>query len=308
MPKVIKTIKLTVFFILLVIAQFDAYSQVKSHTSISTIHPIELIKNHYKDISLLSPQKREAYSWMDTILYPPEDYIAFTLVHALNAPHYLTSSQVEFIVNSVEFPANSSKQTRAELDFLLTLQKERTAEQTERVMKIADIGYWPSSNYTKTHPRYKENLEELFFMTKEVFNEKYSATNYPKTAKLLTGVMNDTRLIEFAIKFNLLRVRPYHLDSSITPLSEIPTPSFASGHTLWAYSIAYSMSELIPEKRNEYLELAYEIGLSREIMGVHFPSDEEMARQVAHTMMMLMWHTDKFQKDFAEAKSEWEGK
>lgn len=47
------------------------------------------------------------------------------------------------------------------------------------------------------------------------------------------------------------------------------------------------------------------IGVSREIMGIHYPSDEEAARQLAHGMLSLMWNTDKFQNDFAKAKEEW---
>ncbi len=300
-----KIIRITMLFLLLAIIQFDVHSQTKSYTTISTIHPIEPVNTHYKDLSLLSPQKRESHAWMDTIVYPPEDHLRFTIGYALNKPHYLMGSQVDFIINSVDFPANSSQQTRAELDFLLKLQHERTQEQIDRVMKIGNIGYWPALNVTSTHPSYEENLEELFFMIKEVSSENCSAAKYPKTAKLLQGVMNDTRLVEFATKFNLMRVRPYHLDTNINPLTEIPTTSFASGHTLWAYSIAYTMSELLPEKRADYLALAYEVGLSREIMGVHFPSDEEMARQISNRMLLLMWHTEKFQKDFAEAKREW---
>ncbi|MEL6123865.1 MAG: phosphatase PAP2 family protein, partial [Bacteroidota bacterium] len=85
----------------------------------------------------------------------------------------------------------------------------------------------------------------------------------------------------------------------------ISSPSFASGHTLWAYIQAYTWGELIPEKREAFVNLAYEIGMSREIMGVHYPSDEEAARQLAHRMLLLMWHTDEFQSDFAAAAAEW---
>ena len=59
-------------------------------------------------------------------------------------------------------------------------------------------------------------------------------------------------------------------------------------------------------KRQEFLDLAYEIGFSRELMGVHYPSDEEVARELAHRILMLMWNTQKFQKDFKKAKSEWQ--
>jgi len=65
------------------------------------------------------------------------------------------------------------------------------------------------------------------------------------------------------------------------------------------------LSELIPNKRKAFVDLAYEIGESREIMGVHYPSNEEVARQLAHRMLLLMWHSEKFQLDFKAAKSEW---
>ncbi|MFK8164247.1 MAG: hypothetical protein AB8H12_17510, partial [Lewinella sp.] len=71
------------------------------------------------------------------------------------------------------------------------------------------------------------------------------------------------------------------------------------------YIQAYTFSELMPERRKAFLNIAYELGESREIMGVHYPSDEEVARQLAHRMLMLMWHTGKFQKDFALAQEEW---
>jgi len=275
------------------------------NTIFKSIHEIEPISNHYKELKQLDSEKHADYADMDKVVYPTDNYLNFILVYASNKPHYLSSSQVDFITNSVKFPANSSKQTRAELSFLLELQNERTEKQIKRVMQLAKIGYWPHKNYTKSDDRYTSNLKNLFFMAREVSGEKYNSKDYPKTSELLKGVMQDTRILEFVIKFNLLRARPYHLDANIKPLQEIPTPSFASGHTLFAYIQAYTLSELMPEKRDEYIALAYEIGLSREIMGVHFPSDEEVARQIAHKMLMLMWHTDKFQKAFKAAKSEW---
>lgn len=37
----------------------------------------------------------------------------------------------------------------------------------------------------------------------------------------------------------------------------------------------------------------------------YYPSDEEAARQLAHRMLWLMWHTEKFQNDFQKAQAEW---
>ncbi|MEM9982295.1 MAG: phosphatase PAP2 family protein [Bacteroidota bacterium] len=279
---------------------------IQSDNYLPSIHPIETVQKHYLTLQALDSRERKKYAWMDSIVYPPTLYKNNTLLFALAKPYYLTSSQVNYLRDAVQFPANSSEQTRAELDYLLKLQDSRTEEQIARVLLLAKVGYWPDANYLPTHPSYQKNLEHLFFELREVVDENCNAKSYPHTSKLLQGVMNDMRLIEFAVKYHLLRARPYQLESKLSPLKKISSPSFASGHTLWAYIQAYVLGELIPDKRKAFVDLAYEIGVSREIMGVHYPSDEEAARQLAHRMLLLMWHTDKFQDDFQKAKKEWE--
>ncbi len=297
MNKVLKSV-LIVF--LLVNSQFVLTGQL------SSIHQIEDAKNHYKSLQKINDGKMAKFSSMDEIVFPPELYKNRSLLYAMVNPIYLISSQVGFLVNAVNHPANSSKQTRAELDFLLELQSERTAEQTKEVMELAKVGYWPAVNYVPSHPNYKENLDYLFYQCEEIVGDKCTSDNYPNTSILLQGVMNDMRIMEFSVKYHLLRARPYQLEPRLEPLKKINSPSFASGHTLWAYIQAYTLCELMPEKRMEFLDLAYKIGLSREIMGVHYPSDEEVARQLAHRMLRLMWQTEKFQNDFSRAKAEWQ--
>ncbi|MEM7485101.1 MAG: phosphatase PAP2 family protein [Bacteroidota bacterium] len=284
---------------------FGLHTLLAQNSIISSIHQIEPTVNHYAELRTLSSNQQPSFAWMDTIAYPPELYRNNTILFALTKPIYLTDQQVGFLIKSAEHPANSSKQTRAELDFLLELQKNRTDEQVKRVLELAAIGYWPDANYVATHPSYKKNLENLFFEGNEVLGETYSYESYPKTVKLLQGIMNDMRLMEFAVKYHFLRARPYQLEAKLKPLKTISSPSFASGHTLWAYIQAYTFGELIPNERDNFVKLAYEIGLSREIMGVHYPSDEEVARQLAHRMLQLMWNTENFQNDFLKAKEEW---
>lgn len=271
----------------------------------ATIHPLEPVKNHYKNLQNLNNLPNEQYALMDTLAFPPDMYNGFALAMSQSIPYYLTSSQVNFLKKSVKFPANSSDQTKAELDFLYDLQNKRTDKQVERVMQLAKIGYWPVADVLSAHPSYEKNLNYLFFECQEVIGKNCTANNYPNTSHLLKGIMADMRLMEFAVKYQLLRARPYELDKRLKPLQVMGSPSFASGHTLWAYIQAFTFSELMPEKRVEFLAIAYELGLSREIMAVHYPSDEEAARQLAHRMLWLMWHTEKFQNDFQKARAEW---
>ena len=301
--------RLVPLLIILALGIYDnvVYAQVRDRSAetIHSIHELEPSENHYATLQGLDPMERVAYSWMDTIAFPAELYNRYALALESAHPVYLTQDQVDFLVRSVSFPSNSSVQTRAELDHLLGLQANRTEVEVERVMSLAKIGYWPDADFSKAHPNYEQNLKDLFFECREVMGENCTAENYPNTAKLLRGVMNDMRKMEFSVKYHLLRARPYQLEPRLEQLQTMGSPSFASGHTLWAYIQAYTFSELLPDRRAAFLRIAYELGESREIMGVHYPSDEEVARQLAHRMLLLMWHTEKFQKDFDLARGEW---
>ncbi|MEM8528532.1 MAG: phosphatase PAP2 family protein [Bacteroidota bacterium] len=271
----------------------------------SSIHPIEPIAHHYQNLSELDNKAQKSNS-LDDIAFQKEKYNSYALMFTIAEPAYLTQSQIQQMIKALSFPANSSEQTRAELDFLLELQEKRTPAEVKRVMDLAKVGYWPAKSLIESHPEYQSNLNQLLFECHEVMGEGCTTKNYPKTTELLKGITLDMRIMEFTAKYHLLRARPYQLEPKIEPLQVMGSPSFASGHTLWAYIHAYTFSELLPQKRKEFLELAYEIGRSREVMGVHYPSDEEAARQLAHQMLALMWQTDKFQSDFRAAKEEWE--
>ena len=276
-------------------------------TVAQNIHPLEPAKHHYATLQKLNSEPNSARAALDTIVFPPAKYSSGTLIYTMISPAYLTPNQVDKLKKSIQFPANSSDQTRAELDFLLEWQEKRTQEQADRSANVlAPIGYWPHANVLKTHNRYADNLEYLFYEGKTVMGENTTAENYPATAKLLKGITKDMRLMEFTVKYHLLRPRPYHLEPKLEPLARISSPSFASGHTLWAYIQAFAWSELIPAKRQAFLDVAYEVGESREIMGIHYPSDEEAARILAHRMLSAMMQNPNFKADLKKAKLEWE--
>ncbi len=142
-------------------------------------------------------------------------------------------------------------------------------------------------------------------MGSAILGNECNANNYPATRKLLEGVTKDMRIMEFTVKYHLLRPRPYQLSDALEPLAQMGTPAFASGHTLWAYIHTFVWSELVPEKRKEFLNVAYEVGESREIMGIHYPSDEEAARILAHKMLSTMFGNPKFVEDLENAIQEW---
>jgi acid phosphatase (class A) len=269
-----------------------------------TPHAPEPVFDHYKQLSALSTQINPGRSGMDTIHYPPKEY-GSSSIYLIVEPYYLTAQQVEALKTSVEPPANSSDQTRKELDYLLQLQQGRTPEQVKRVEFLGAIGYWPSTDLIPSHPEYAQNLKDLFFEGCEVLGATCTTDRYPKTAKLLKGIMRDMRIMEFTIKYHYNRPRPYHLEPNLKPLTRIGSPSFASGHTLWAFLQAYTWSELLPHHRNEFIKLAEEIRRSREILGIHYPSDNEAARKISHKMLTYYFTNEEFLRDFEAASVEW---
>ncbi len=275
--------------------------------SAQSIHPLEPVSQHYKDLLQLSSQPNQQRVHLDNIQFPPENYSSGTLIYTMVAPHYLSQDQVDALKVLVVPPANSSDQTKAEIDFLLDWQKKRTSAQEDRARNVlAPIGYWPHVDLLTTHQRYQDNLNHLFYEGRAVLGDQCTAENYPATKKLLAGITKDMRIMEFAVKYHILRPRPYHLSDQLEPLARISSPSFASGHTLWAYIQAFTWSELVPSKRKAFLGVAYEVGKSREIMGIHYPSDEEAARVLAHRMLNAMLQNPTFLSDLNAAKREWD--
>lgn len=269
------------------------------------IHPLEPVSGHYKSLQALSAKPDPARSWMDTLAFPPDKY-GWSLTYCLVQPYYLSNDQLAVLQQWLKPPVNSSVQTRAELDHLLALQNKRNPAQTERVIFLGNIGYWPHVNLQKRHPEYQKNLQDLFFEGRTILGAECSAEKYPNTAQLLKGVMQDMRIMEFSVKYQNLRARPYHLESKLQPLAIMGSPAFASGHTLWAYLQAFVWSELLPNKRQQFLDLAEEIRQSREIMGIHYPSDNEASRVLAHKMLELMSYSAHYQQDFKAAVAEWQ--
>lgn len=286
--------KLSSLFLLIVLTVIG-YSQS------FTLAPVS---DHYKDLQRINGQPNPSRSWMDTLTYPPSEFSS-SIVYLLVKPHYLTDGEVKIISESIQFPANSSDQVRKELDYLLDLQGKRTPEQVTRVKVLGDIGYWPPINMMPSHPGYKQNLLDLFFEGKEIIGESVNATNFPKLSTLLQGVMQDMRVMEYTIKYKQLRARPYHLEPSLKPLARMTSPSYASGHSLWAFLQAFTWSEVIPERQKDFIALAEEIRRSREIMGIHYPSDDEAARQIAYKMLQSYFKKESFKKDLGDAVNEW---
>ncbi len=273
-------------------------------TQAQYLYLFEPIQGRYKTFAALNPQPSAERAWMDTIAYPWPEYSKGAISASMWRTYYLSSEDEAKLASLVRYPANSSEQTRAELDYLLDLQAHRTPEEIKKAKYIANFGSWPDL-INPTDSNYAENLRELFYIPGPVIGSWYNPDSFPATAQLLLHCIQDIRITEFRLKLHFMRARPYHLEPRLRPLDRIHSPSFASGHSLWSFTEAYIFSEIIPARRADFLQRAEEVRWSRELMGIHYPSDNEASRVIGWHLLEDWYHNPQFVSDMEKAKAEW---
>ena len=110
----------------------------------------------------------------------------------------------------------------------------------------------------------------------------------------------------WSLKFKYARIRPVVIDPRIKNLQESDWAAFPSGHASYAHILAYLYSELAPEFSDIFLTDARNIAHSREVIGVHYPSDSEAGRVFGRQFVNALLQDDKFKAEFAKVRQEWE--
>jgi acid phosphatase (class A) len=216
------------------------------------------------------------------------------------SPVFLEEAPVEFTLP--EFPSNSSARTRAELDYLLELQKSaRTPEAVARSQTLAGVFYRVSTQPgDEDYARMRRNL----FFTGRELGDWFGPETLPKTAELLARVQSDATYYIWAFKYRFNRPRPYELEPRIERLETPNFPAYPSAHSANSWTAAFVFGELLPEHREVFERGAAELAFSREILGVHFPSDSESGRALARQIVDRMLASPEFRRELAAARDE----
>jgi acid phosphatase (class A) len=213
-------------------------------------------------------------------------------------PYYLGTTENFFIP---DFPANSSAQTRAELDYLLQLQDQRSEEDVRASLFYAGVYYRTSIQPADTD--YKKFQRNLFHVGRSI-GTWFNADSLPLTAALAANVWKDAEYLIWKYKNYFIRIRPYKLEPKLKNLEETNWAAYPSGHATNSYVNAYLYAELLPEFNSFFIKDAYDMAHSREIIGVHYPSDSESGRVLAWQIIKRLLANEKFKKGFEAAKEE----
>lgn len=182
-------------------------------------------------------------------------------------------------------PANSSPRTKAELQYLHTLVKQRPAHKADITAEV-DIKNFRFGDHT--------------------FATLTEDPKFKQTANLIAAAYEDLAVVVFSFKHKHDRIRPSILDETLTKLIKIPPhPAYPSGHATEAYAIAYLLQELDPPNAERYLKDAHRIAHNREIAGVHYPSDSAAGQSLARQLTDGLLANHHFQSLLAAAKEEW---
>ena len=287
--------------IFLFLSLFISLGTTQAQTSVQSEKAFIPATGYYKTLGELNPKPDPSFAWMDTIKYPPKEVATGTLAATMMRTVYLIED-VPSLLKIAPPPANSSEQTRAELKFLIELQEKRTAEEVSRYQRLAGIFHSPN-NFNPLDRDYDRNFSSLFHVGSPL-GAWYTYKNFPATAKLLSNAYRDATYYFYKMKVSFNRPRPYMLEPALKNLERPQHQSYPSGHSSASYVNAYIMMEIAPELKDEFLKKAAEMAFSREVLGVHYPSDSEMGRQWARKFVNELFTKEKFINDFKAAKKE----
>jgi acid phosphatase (class A) len=213
-------------------------------------------------------------------------------------PFYLTAAE-KFSIEAP--PANSAVQTQQELKYLLQLQAQRSDEDKRAAAFYATVYYKTSVKPGDTD--YATFQRNLFHIGRSI-GTWFNADSLPLTAKLIASVWKDAEYYMWKYKNYFLRIRPYKIEPALKNLEETDWAAYPSGHATNSYVNAYLYSKLLPEFSSFFIKDAYDMAHSREIIGVHYPSDSESGRVLAYELVQRLFTIEKFKTDFTAAKVE----
>jgi len=159
-------------------------------------------------------------------------------------------------------PANNSKETRKELEYLQAITKNLTIVD-KNLIELVDKEpldlYNPilKSNGLKMP---ESDFKKMWNLTYPIIMNLKHQYNRPRPEQLAERL---------GFKVNVVKTKTHQ------------TPAYPSGHTAYAAMGAYLLADMYPELSSDFFRKIGEAGLARCLQGVHYPSDNEASMVIS---------------------------
>src|SRR5882724_1936966 len=198
-------------FIFLCLTSYFSAVYGQNSAMISSAKELTPIRGHYKALAALSSAPASDHEAADKLKFPFDQAWANKVLS--EKPFYLQNISVDDF-KLPDPPANSSAQTRSELNYLLALQHNRTNEDVRSSLYMSSVFQKPADIGRSIG--YWINPEAL-----------------PLTDSLMSNISRDVDYFLWSLKFKYSRVRPYMLEPKLHDLEESFAASYPGGHVTY---------------------------------------------------------------------------
>ena len=158
-------------------------------------------------------------------------------------------------------PSNLSKSTYEDLIELSKLTKDRTKNEEKFILSVDD----------KVENAFRPFLDKLNLEFPNLFGRNESFfRDLARDIEIVKYYYNRPRPEQLADK--------YGLKINVIKTESIETPSYPSGHSVYAYLLEKILSDMYPIHAQSFAKIAESVGMARKMQGVHFDSDVQAAK------------------------------
>lgn len=181
-------------------------------------------------------------------------------------------------------PEPDSREARAELGRVLSLQVTRTPEMEAQA--LAD-GVQDVSRFA------------------DVLGPALGNGSLPKLRAFFARIGATEEAVTDPAKTAWSRPRPFQASDLVRPVGPVSrSGSYPSGHATLGALMGIVLADMVPERGAAIMRRAWAYGSSRLVTGNHFPSDIEAGRMAATAIAAVAATRDDYRQGFEEAKAE----